>query len=201
MDSKTIVVSPREFFRERVSEASHSLKIDLSQDIEFYIVNLLCEFIKPEKLNEALGTEQTALDMPLVVMMQKAYEAGSPEQRLQILRGLGDTSLYMSGYFQDYFNRKTFDIKYYMDVGSMAYENVSNLCKARSEHQMYHELSANFSTIVDIVAEISDSHQPKDNKDVLVLYDRWARSHSERLRKILTNLGIDPIATPIKIAQ
>jgi len=116
---------------------------------------------------------------------------------------MGDTSLYVDGYFQDYFNRKTFDIDYYINMGQSAYENLSSLMKKRyaDEHfaSVYHSLSERFNTLVDVVAEISDS--PGNNRaddNLLAIYDRWNQTKSERLRRILEEAGIEPIETTRK---
>ncbi len=54
--------------------------------------------------------------------------------------------------FRDYFNRKTFDVGYYIDMGSLAYGNVSTLMRAKNEHKrVYSELSKNFTVMVDVV--------------------------------------------------
>lgn len=201
--TETLLVQPEEYFRERVSKATAALKVDLGVDLEFYIVQMLCAFIKPETIKLSSGDDQDIFETPLVIMLQKAYESENTEQRLTMLRRLGDTSLYVAGYFQDYFNRKTFDIGYYIELGSLAYSNVAQLTRQRKDKaEVFHDLSENFSQLVDVVAEVSEGFTVQDNKDVLAIYDRWTRSNSDRLRKMLLNLGIQPISNlPIKIAQ
>jgi hypothetical protein len=54
---------------------------------------------------------------------------------------------------------------------------------------------------VEIVAQASDSTAMEKNEDLLVLYDRWNRSGSERLRLLLEEQGIQPIKVPYKQAQ
>ena len=55
--------------------------------------------------------------------------------------------------------------------------------------------------MVDIVAQASDSTSLQQDKDLLIIYDRWNRSGSERLRSILEDKGIRPIRVPFKQAQ
>lgn len=203
VQSEQLVINPTEFFRERVTEASCSLKVSLGDQLEFYIVQLLCDFISPHRVQEVFGEDQDFLGTPLVLMLQKAFESESPEQKIQMLKSLGDTSLYIAGYFQDYFNRKTFDISYYMELGSIAYSNAAKITRQRKDQSVvFCELADNFPQLVDVVAEVSGIEKPVNNQDVLAIYDRWARSNSDRLRKILNNMGIDPVSNiPIKIAQ
>ena len=50
-----LVVKPHEFFREKVSAAMANQKVEVDDDVEFYVVNLLCEFIDPAKLQTCFG--------------------------------------------------------------------------------------------------------------------------------------------------
>jgi hypothetical protein len=198
MNASALIVNPVEYFRSEVTRASSTLKVALGDDLEFYVVNLLVEFIDPSKISEAIG-EQTVLDTPLVAMLQKASEVARPEQKAKIFKSLGDTSLYVAGFFQDFFNRKTFDISYYITMGSSAYDNVSTLMDRRGA--IYSELSGNFSKLVDVMAEVASVSTKESNQNILAIYDRWTKYQSTRLRRILENAGIDPIPVNTKIAQ
>lgn len=193
-----LMVAPQEFFREKISEAMQNQKIEVGEDIEFYLVNLLCEFIHPGKLETFTG-ELDALETPLAMMLKQAVEA-PPAQRMKILKYLGDTSLYFAGFFQDYFNRKTFDIGYYIALGQSAYGSVSTLMRDThgDKHfgEMFTSLSERFPHLVEVVAEVSETPGNARPVDVLAVYDRWTRSNSERLRKLLHKLGIMPIPNP-----
>jgi hypothetical protein len=111
----------------------------------------------------------------------------------------------VSGFFQDYFNRKTFDINYYMTMGASAYEQASSLTRGQTRDDGLHEtmdsLSRNFIQVVDVVAQASDSSAMQQDSSLLVLYDRWNRSGSERLRVLLEDKGIHPIRVPFRQAQ
>jgi hypothetical protein len=199
-----LAIGPQEFFHDRVSKAVETLKIKITNDVEFYIVNLLCEFIGTENLKQP-DTDIDPLQTPLALMYKQALES-SPHDQMKIYKKMGDTSLYFAGFFQDYFNRKTFDIGYYITMGQTAYSQVSLLMRDRMNDDhftaVYADLSEKFGTLVDVVAEVSDTRPPGERAvDILAIYDRWNRSHSDRLRRILQEVGIDPIKTPTKIAQ
>ena len=195
------IIHPKEFFREKVSCALGKQKLKVCDETEFYLVNLLCGFISPEKLQTALG-EWDLMDTPLAIIFQQALEA-PPEQQLKIYKILGDTSLYISGYFQDYFNRKTFDMGYYMTMGSHAYETVASLVRSRENHsqRIYKNLSENFPAFVEVVAEVSDASGVSDDSNLLAIYDRWSKTQSERLRKKLEDKGIEPVPANTRDAQ
>jgi hypothetical protein len=203
MGAVQITVNAQEFFREKVTEAIAKQNVKVGDDIEFYLVNLLCEFIAPNKLDTVVG-ELDALQTPLALMLKQAMEA-PPQQQMRIYKYLGDTSLYVAGFFQDYFNRKAFDIGYYISLGSSAYGNVSSLFRDQHGDEgfqaMYGNLASKFRELVDIVAEVSEIPGSDKPLDILAVYDRWTRSNSERLRRILHKAGITPIMTPYRDKQ
>jgi len=191
-----LMVKPEEFFREKVSEAITNQKVDIGDELEFYVVNLLCEFIAPGRL-ETLSGELNALETPLALMLKEAVEA-PPTMRLRIFKYLGDTSLYVAGFFQDYFNRKAFDVGYYISLGRTAYNNVSSIMRDQHGDEqftgMYNGLAQKFRDLVEVLAEVSETPAGQNRPvDILAVYDRWTRSHSERLRRILNNAGIIPL--------
>lgn len=202
MENVDLVVKPFEFFKDQVNEATERLKIELIEDVEFYVVNLLSEFVFTSSLSTN-DKEDCAFTQPMALLYKKALES-PPEKRSGIFKKMGDTSLYVAGYFQDYFNRKTYDIEYYINMGQSAYEGLSNLMKNRyaDEHfsHIYHTLSEQFQDIVDVVAEVSETPATKqmNSDNILSIYDRWNQTKSERLRRILEEAGIDPIETTRK---
>jgi len=66
-----LLVNPKEYFHTKVSKASDDLKINLDDDVEFYIVNLLCDFIDPSKISSDLG-DGDILDTPLAMIFKKS---------------------------------------------------------------------------------------------------------------------------------
>jgi hypothetical protein len=199
-----IAIRPEEYFREKVVTALQSLKVEVNDEIEFYIVNLLCEFIDPKRLSSP-GDGLSVLETPLAMMLKQAMEA-PPTRKVKLYKGLGDTSLYFAGFFQDYFNNKTFDVSYYITLGTTAYNTIAALMRDvhRDEHftAVYGALAQKFESLVEVVAEVSEQPGGKEtSKDLLALYDRWTKSNSERLRRTLEKHGIMPTTTPTKIAQ
>jgi hypothetical protein len=198
-----LTVKPAEFFREKVSNAATQLNLRIDEHLEFYVVNLLCEFIDPSRLT--LENEQLQiLETPLAIFLQKALEA-PPERQAKIFKRLADSSLYMAGYFQEHFNRKTVHIDYYISLGSAAYNALAKLTAGETRESrrghLYARLARRFPELVDIVAEVSEIPGAKKPTDILALYDRWTRYPSDRLQRLLSDLGILPVPTPMKQAQ
>jgi hypothetical protein len=199
-----LLISPREFFHEKITEASKYLNVALDEHVEFYLVNLLSNKVSTSAQSSTDAINDDFLSTPLAFMLKNAVEAPS-EHQSTLYRKLGDASLYVSGFFQDYFNRKTFDINYYITMGASAYEQASvmsrNYSKDDGLSETFNSLSKNFIQIVDVVAQASDTTAMHHDSSILSLYDRWNRSGSERLRNILEDKGINPIKVPFKQAQ
>lgn len=199
-----IVVSPREFFHDKITTASRQLNVKLEDHVEFYLVNLLTSFVTSSCPFKEGDTTETILSTPLAFLLKRAVEAPA-EKQPSLYRQLGDTSLYVSGFFQDYFNNKTIDINYFISMGASAYKQAGSLAKNQTRddslQETFHALSENFNQAVEIVAQASDTTALEKNEDLLILYDRWNRSGSERLRILLQEKGIQPIKVPYKQAQ
>ena len=185
-----IELNPREFFHKNIAESMAKQKIKASGEVELYLVELMCSFVKPEKMSEI-----NVLETPLA-MLHKAAVESPPEGRIKIFKNLGDVSLYISGYFQDYFNTKTFSMDYYITLGANAYGNVSTLVRDRGGHisRLYWDLSENFDVFVEVVAGVREQIDPQMPTDLLATYERWIQNQSPRLRKRLESSGILPVA-------
>jgi hypothetical protein len=187
----TLVSQPQEYFRELVTEALGKQKLATQPETEFYLVNLLNQFITTDRLYARDG-EGGIREEPLALMIKDAIE--QPERRAQsaLFRHVGDVSLYTAGFFQDSLNRKLVDVDYYIDMGGTAYKQVAARTEEESMRLLYRELADRFASFVDVLAEISDRTSPKSEKDLLRIYDLWVRTKSERAAKALQEAGILP---------
>jgi len=189
---------PMQFFHEMVVEAQERQNLKLSENVEFYIVNLLCGFLR----NAETDDEENCL----ALILKKALESSLPE-KINLYKKLADTALYFSGFFQEYFNRKSFDIKYYVNMGESAYGELSNLLKGKATYNttmsnIYFEMSKNFTIAVDILLDISEqTHLTDNNRTTLSLYDAWLNTTSIKLEKELYSRGINPIKVSTRKVQ
>lgn len=193
-NSRVELIKPEEFFKEKISNIVASKQLPMSEEVEFYLVNLLCEYIQPNKLITKEG-EQNVLDTPVAFILKSAIEAPEDE-KIKIYKYLGDCTLYISGYFQDYFNNKSFDVDYFISLGRHAYSNVSLLTRKKNAPDfadLYDNLSAQFPVYSELLASVSDRVFVQENKDLVSAYHRWLISGSQRLMDMLKEHGIDPI--------
>lgn len=178
--------TPAEYFKELVESAVARQRLQIAELTSFYLVNLLCGFVRPER---ATGLD----DEPLALRLAQALGSGGLEQRAR-LRSLGDVSLFVSGFFSDSLARRTVDVDYYVSMGEYAYGSLS-----RSEDAafavMFAELATKFCSFVDVLSEVSEQSALTSNADLLRLYERWLRTGSRRNGQQLAERGIVPNAS------
>jgi len=185
----TLVLQAEDFFRELVMEALGKRKCE--PQVEFYLVNLLHQFM----LAENLYTPSPEGDASLVGMLRQALEKTDVKSRNAAFRHLGDVSLYVAGFFQDSLNRKLVDVDYYIDMGKNAYRQVSAHAEEENLRELYEELAEGFSSFVDVLAEVSEMTAHRNEQDLLRTYEIWLRTRSERAAKTLQEAGILPNRT------
>jgi hypothetical protein len=187
----TLVAQPQDFFRELITDALGRQQLAVKPETEFYLVNLLNQFITTDRLYTT-NEQGSKRDEPLALMLKEALEQPDPQTRAKLFRHIGDVSLYVGGYFQESLNRKLVDVDYYIDVGGRAYLHVASRAEEQNHRILYEELSAKFPSLIDVMAEVSDFTKPKNEKDLLRLYEVWVRTRSERAARALKEAGILP---------
>ncbi len=177
-----------EFFRKEVTDARDSLGIELTELAEYYVVNLLCDYSSGARA-PGLG------DDPLALQYKRALEA-TPAQRFQLLKSLGDESLYVAGFFAESIERSLVDVGYYISMGGHAYGSLSDMMGAQRHGatfaELYEQLATRFPELVDLLNEVSDRTRSnaEDNHDLLRIYERWLKTGNARLQRALHERGL-----------
>ena len=204
-ETRPVVVDERsalEFFKERVTSALANQRVDATDEARVYLVTLLHEFLKAERVR--WGAEQGVEDEPLALMLTRALSAGLREQ-VQLLKGLGDRALYISGVFSDSLARQVVDVDYYVSMGELAYGRLAGVMKGgrrpSAYADLYEELSSRFPTFVEVLTEVSEGLWLTSNAGLLRLYERWLRTGSRRVADQLAREGIVPTPVPTRYLQ
>jgi hypothetical protein len=188
----------KEFFKDALHYALSHQHVAVEGETEHYVVNLLTMFSDADALYERAPREASRAGLkPLVVMLGEALEAPTQEQRCRGLQRLGDVSLFIAGFFSAGFARKLIDIDYHVAMGGRAYGTLAETVPAgrgRTLRQVFAELAEKFQPMVDALNEISESAYQHSDQDRLRLYELWVKTGSERSRRILRKLGIEPTA-------
>ena len=177
-----------DFFREAVTDAMRTRKVSAGEPTEFYLVNLLVEYTKASKVDE----EPLALKMAEIANL-------APDARAKGLKEIGDTSLYISGFFSDSLNsrRRLVDVDYYIAMGATAYgqlEGIISMTRGSATEffrAVYRELATKFGTFVEVLHEVRKQTSLGSSSGNLVkLYEEWLETGSEWLARRLRDSGL-----------
>ncbi|GAC1597263.1 MAG: hypothetical protein NVS4B10_06830 [Myxococcales bacterium] len=200
------ILSPegiQEFFRSLLLAAIEHQNARVQAETEFYLVNLLAGFLQTETLY--VREESGSLERkPLAFLLKEALEEEGAE-RLRRLRKLGDTSLFVSGFFSDSLSRSPVDVDYYIAMGERAYDALGSAVARRggkgagAPPSVFEELAEKFGLLVDLLNEVSERTLVSTNGGLVRLYDRFVKTGSLRLAGLLRREGvIAPSLLPVR---
>jgi hypothetical protein len=186
-----ILSSPdiRDFFRDLLTRAIENQRARVQPFTELYLVNLLHEFLASEALF-VQAEDGTWQQKPLAFLLKEALDEAGPA-RVRLLRRLGDTSLFISGFFPDSLARRSslVDVDYYIAMGGRAYDAVARHAMERS---LWEELADKFRLLVDLLNEVSERTLASTDTGLVRLYERWLKTGSDRLAAMLLKQGVVP---------
>ena len=178
------------FFHQEIEAAVGNQGIDLSIHTKSYVVNLLAQYSQA-------GALHTSKDETLAMLYLRSQQVPH-EERVRMLRRLGDLALCISGWFADSLNRKVVDVDYYINMGGGAYGALASIFEQKRDADvfvdLYDELARKFAKVVEVLNEVSEGTGSKD-ASMLRLYDRWMKTGSDRMHRILVELGVVPNRT------
>lgn len=173
----TLAASVDEFFHEVVIDALTAVELDASEPASWYLVGLLGEM-----------TRHRLTDEPLGVKLVEAPTSGA--ERVRTLKQVGDTSLYVAGFFAESLTRSLVDVDYYVGIGQSAYGQLAKQCgRGTSLTEVYEELADKFPRFVDVIAEIR-KRTDFATSDVTRLFEIWIRTRDEWIEKKLRAVGV-----------
>lgn len=178
--------TPAEYFRELVESAIARQQLQAGDLTSFYLVNLLCQFVRLDARPPDEARE------PLALKLIRALESGGLEQRTQ-LKQLGDCSLFISGFFSDSLQRRAVDVDYYVSMGAYAYGSLSR--EEDTFAEVFSDLAARFVAYMDVLADVSERTALSSSTDTFRTYEKWLRTGSSRSAQKLIGRGIVPNAS------
>ena len=184
------VTSLKQFFKSLLDEALGATGLDVAEVTEFYLANLLAEFAAADRLfaPDELGG---AREEPLALLYHRAQSA-EREDRIRILRRLGDVSLYKAGFFAGALRDSVVGQGYTIDMGRAAYSQVAVLARGGFA-QVYDELGRKFRPLVDVLEGIAARSSARSSPaGALKIYESWRRTGSDALETVLVDAGLLP---------
>jgi hypothetical protein len=183
-----------EWFREMVADALSHRRLEIQEVTEFYLVNLLAGFLGRERLFVE-DDDGTVHAEPLALILLRALQADRRTRAAQLKR-LGDTALFVSGFFGDSLARSTVDVDYYIAMGGRAYGTLAETERRPGLEGLYGELSERFGQFVDLFAEIAELSDLRSNRGLVRLYERFLATRDARVAKLLEERGVALFAGP-----
>ena len=184
VDKKTnkvsLIETPKMYFSELVQSALAKRRLNTQPVVSHYLVGLLESYLNVEMIKN-----ETTLAVTLV-----RAQLAEKKVKTEMLKRLGDTSLYVSGFFGDSLRRKIIDIDYYADIGGTAYAYLASQANDESLAYTYKEFSMRFLDYVDLLTYISQNSMIQSNQDLLRLYERYVMTGSELAKEQLLEKGL-----------
>src|SRR5512138_1822748 len=151
-----------------VADVLSQRRLRVQEVTEFYLVNLLATFLEKDRLfvEDADGNVR---EEPLALILLRALQADR-RVRARELRRLGDTALFVSGFFGDSLARSLVDVDYYIAMGERAYGTLADTERGPAV-EPFAELSDHFGDFVDLFAEIAELSNLRSNRGLVRLYE------------------------------
>ena len=188
-----------DFFHRALNSALSNQHIDATPHTVHYIVHLLTDFSRSDRLYEK--TEHGYGLKPLALLYADAVYSADAGERRHALRRLGDVALFISGLFSHSLSRKMVDVDYYVAMGGGAYAELSSPgthgLQAASLSPIFEELSHKFTDFVDALAEVGADANFNNDSNLLRSYENWLRTGSKRAAQHLRREGIEPSGSNI----
>ena len=182
MSQALLLESPREFFAAQVDDALKRVGFRPLPRSRTYLVELLEHYMVTSNLFDP--QRDTLAEIYL-----RAQNATQPV-RHDLLKKLGDRSLYISGFFGDSLARKIVDIDYYVDMGGAAYGTLAADASDEGLSRVYDEYALHFVEFVDVLTYISQGTLIQTDGDLLKLYGRYLATGSKLAEDELVKKGL-----------
>lgn len=195
MSHLTIVPAAGDYFRLEIERISLNQGLSLEPEIKNYLSSLLVKFLNTPQLALKLPGEEILSEPKDRTPTQFWLEIQSLplKQQYYALQILGDYSLFTSGFFNERIKKSLLDMDYYQALGGQAYyrageiqENIS----AEKALNIFFSLADSFKKVTDVFAELYDKTLLTDNDGLLKLFERWEKSSSPHLERLLIQNGI-----------
>ncbi len=191
MSKVPYILNPENFFREEVAKALQQCGIEAIPMISEYLVGLLQFYMDINNLYEEGDPKNGGkkLDKTLAERFFMAHSS-TPHIKKDLLKRLGDSSLYISGFFGDSLKRKVVDIDYYASIGGLAYGSLAAQTHEDTIARVYDEFANRFLNYVDVLTVISQQASIQPKEDILRLYDKYIATGSNLAKEQLIEMGM-----------
>lgn len=188
MQNSNIILQSEDFFISLVDEAFSQRNIEPNPLAVNYLVNLLIHYMNTENLFDETSESGKKTRSTLAELYLKAMNS-EPSLQLDLIRKLGNTSLYVSGFFAESLNKKVVDIEYYVNMGETAFDFLSKNIAEDAYKNLYKNFALQFVDYMDSLTYIAQKSSLHNNNDLLKLYDNYKKTGSDLAKETLIENG------------
>ncbi|MCB0411883.1 MAG: hypothetical protein KDD22_05115 [Bdellovibrionales bacterium] len=197
-NSIEVLASPKDFFQSAVETALVDRQVQALPLTKTYLSGLLEHYLFADNLFEVSEETGKRSSGTLAELYLKASQS-VPAVRVELLKKLGDTSLYISGFFGDSLKKKIVDVDYYAQMGGAAYGTLAEEESDSIYSPVFRDFARRFLEYVDVLTLISQQAFAHSSEDLLRLYDRYMLTGSKLAREKLVEKGmLNPDLTKAK---
>lgn len=139
-----------------IREVTSIKKVNLSEDVESYLIFLLMRFTSQIEFIDKIIAEE---------YLKSLTETPYGNFRNQKLRDVGDTCLIFSGLFPEIIERRLVNLSYYIKIGRNAYLEISH------SPELFSSLAENFIKLMDVLNNLrSEETKFKSQLEALSIY-------------------------------
>ena len=172
----------QEYFREAISLAIRRCSSNLSDEVQAYLIYLLTDFARSERVYSGVNAGEQPI---LVLLLERALES-PPAEANRIFKHIGDSTLYLSGYFGEKTQATGVSNSYYFAMGEDAYGRLAENTRV----PVYSELSDTFERLVFLLRQVSLAHKTATPEEILSWLEQYKQSQNPELKALLIQNGV-----------
>lgn len=166
-----------------------SLEVRTAEATEHYLVDLLAGYVADARIQE--------ISTPFVEQLGKALNTFGAE-RANRMRSLGDTALFVSGFWADSFSARGVTQPYVIAIGARAYGEVSRVrstvpADAGPGTEVFVELAGRFEDFSRVLDEVREQTAMCTDGELIRIYERWSATRSPELFRRLNRRGVSAL--------
>ncbi|OFZ25916.1 MAG: hypothetical protein A2381_09665 [Bdellovibrionales bacterium RIFOXYB1_FULL_37_110] len=141
------------YFLDKLVEVNQKLASPLSPEVLLYSSQVLDTFSDPQNIFEVYDGKKSVKILGLKLLESEKLPKS---KRKKILMDVGDTALFICGFFYESLNRKLFQIRYYHDLGKKAYAKLDGISlKSIKRPSIFGMMASSFDNITDMITIVS----------------------------------------------
>lgn len=185
---KEIITVPslQTYFFDVLTDFNKKAPCPIPQEIIYYSSDVLNKFALSHEYYDS--REGKVREKILGTKLLEATQVGREEQK-KIYKEVGDTALFLCGYFAESTHKKIVDANYYFQLGRSAYSNLNGVVPRFFDIPCFYSmLSTSFGPMVDLISKVASSD--RFGKENHLIYNRILVSGEEMTPEDFISSGV-----------